>query len=910
MRPIRSVSVLMPTWQGMEFLDRVLHALSTQRVDVSWDFRAIDSGSTDGTWELLGEWAERFPVPLHRERIHQVEFDHGDTRNLLAARSRGDLLVFLTQDAIPASDDWLATLLANFEDDAVGAAYCRNAPRPDALVTTQVLSAGDPGYALEPRRVELPEPDVYEAMSAHERRLLYNFNDVASAVRRELWERHPFPRAAFGEDVLMARALLEAGSVVVYDAEAVVEHSHDYDEQETYSRAFTDGRFNAEWLDRICVGSERDAEALVEQLSRDDAKSVGAAATELGLDPQRERALLEAVGRLRRAAFLGLCAGGRSARRHEPTRLREDGCLSLLYVVHGFPPDTWAGTEVYTLNIAREMAGRGHEVTILTRSPAMEDSEEDFTLVEDRFEELRVIRLVHRLDHQRLSDSYDQPRAEAAFRRLLASESFDLVHFQHLIHTSIGLVEAAREQGLATVITCHDYWALCARVQLIRPDGEICSGNMGSGCFACVKETGLEHVPRASRLDQAASDLLVGYAEALAREGGEGTSRRAQEYLDLRAREQKVPAAYAACDLRISPSRFLRELYLSSGHFDPHTFLFSDNGMRTDHVQALRKTPSPDGRVRFGFVGSLVWYKGGETLIRAMRELVDVPVELHVHGGFDPEGDPHHAELQALAEGAGVQFHGRFDNARLSEVYADIDVLVVPSVWFENSPITIHEAFLTGTPVLASDIGGMAEFVTDGVDGLHFRVGDALDLAAKMRRFVEEPQLLEELSREFPPVKTITENAEELEFRYRALCCRVRPEPGQLLAISGPDVSRRTGPVEEQGPWLLLRPGGEVEVDVAGLPRGPVVLEVALRLFGAEGEVEHGGQVLVGGREAGLLATVASKGEDGDHTHELSFDLEPGDAVLRISTLRSAGGEACHLRLAGLRLSRAEGTRA
>ena len=365
MRPIRSVSVLMPTWQGMEFLDRVLHALSTQRVDVSWDFRAIDSGSTDGTWELLGEWAERFPVPLHRERIHQVEFDHGDTRNLLAARSRGDLLVFLTQDAIPASDDWLATLLANFEDDAVGAAYCRNAPRPDALVTTQVLSAGDPGYALEPRRVEMPEPDVYEAMSAHERRLLYNFNDVASAVRRELWERHPFPRAAFGEDVLMARALLEAGSVVVYDAEAVVEHSHDYDEQETYSRAFTDGRFNAEWLDRICVGSERDAEALVEQLSRDDAKSVGAAATELGLDPQRERALLEAVGRLRRAAFLGLCAGGRSARRHEPTRLREDGCLSLLYVVHGFPPDTWAGTEVYTLNIAREMAGRGHEVTIL-----------------------------------------------------------------------------------------------------------------------------------------------------------------------------------------------------------------------------------------------------------------------------------------------------------------------------------------------------------------------------------------------------------------------------------------------------------------------------------------------------------------------------------------------------------------
>ena len=144
-RPIRSVSVLMPTWQGMEFLERVLTALAAQRVALPWDFHAIDSGSTDGTWELLGRFQERFPVPFRRERIDQVEFDHGDTRNLLAAKSTGDLCVFLTQDAIPSSPDWLATLVANFDDPKVGAAYCRNVPRPDAELLTKIFSANDPG---------------------------------------------------------------------------------------------------------------------------------------------------------------------------------------------------------------------------------------------------------------------------------------------------------------------------------------------------------------------------------------------------------------------------------------------------------------------------------------------------------------------------------------------------------------------------------------------------------------------------------------------------------------------------------------------------------------------------------------------------------------------------------------------
>ena len=929
-QPIRSVSVLMPTWQGEEFLERVFTALADQDLALPWDVLVVDSGSTDRTLELLEGFRADFPVPLAVRGIHQVEFDHGDTRNLMAALSTGDLCVFLTQDAIPSGPSFLTDLVRNFEDPDVGAAYCRNLPRPDADLLTKVFSADDPGYRAERREVRLADVPDYDLLDPHARRLLYNFNDVASAVRREVWERHPFPRTWFGEDILMARALLEGGWTVVYDVDATVEHSHDYDADETRKRARIDGRFNKEWLDRDCVATKKDAKALVERFRESDPPAIRAAlaardGADGGVVDEDELARLcgQAV-ELRRAAFEGLHEGGAETGELLPASgMLATPQLKVLYVVHGFPPDTWAGTEIYTLNLAKELQRRGHEVTVLARAPGPggEGSEQadgepdDFELVDDRFEDLDVIRMVHRLHHKSLEESYLQPRAEAAFRKVLARVKPDLVHFQHLIHASASLVHVAKDAGLATVVTCHDYWAICPRVQLIRPDGERCETSQGAGCYLCVKDRGLDKVETAAKAGKLGDKLLAVVAGGASALAGGRAKVLADEYAQLREREGVVPAAYAAADLRISPSRFLRQKLLDdpTGRdvFDPHTFLFSDNGMRTDHVEALEKTSSDV--VRFGFVGSLVWYKGGETMVKAMAELgPDVRAELNVYGSWDPVGDEHHAELERLAEGAGakVNFRGRFDNSRLSEVYAEIDVLVVPSVWFENSPITIHEAYLTETPVLASDIGGMAEYVRDGVDGLHFRVGDHRDLAAKMRRLVDEPGLVDELSGDWMPIKTIAENAAETEFRYRGLVARRRVrKPAVVLDAVAIDADRREGPVDQQGAdLLLLRPGGAaVEFDLPALDPGRHRLTVEVLALGAEAAVELGGHVRLGDRELGRLAPFAARGED--ETRRFDLDFEPGEddaggdaGVLRLESALEPGGAEAYLRLARVTL--------
>lgn len=212
--------MLLPVYQGAQFLERVLGALAAQRTSASWDFLAVDCGSTDGTLEILERHARRFPVPLRVEALGRERFDHGDTRNLLAALSSGEILVYLSDDAIPAGPEWLETLLSNFTRPEVGAAYSRNVPRPDASPLARVACAADPNCAAERRVQRLPDRRTFLGLEPEELRALFAMNDTASAMRRELWERHPYPRNNAGEDVLQAKALIERfGLAQIFGAE-------------------------------------------------------------------------------------------------------------------------------------------------------------------------------------------------------------------------------------------------------------------------------------------------------------------------------------------------------------------------------------------------------------------------------------------------------------------------------------------------------------------------------------------------------------------------------------------------------------------------------------------------------------------------------------------------------------------
>ncbi|MEM9381017.1 MAG: glycosyltransferase family 2 protein, partial [Planctomycetota bacterium] len=437
----RSLSVLMPTWQGIEFLDRVVEGLRAQRCPVPWDVLVIDSGSSDGTVERLREHAQDFPVPLRVEGIPSFEFDHGDTRNLLAARSEGELLVYLTQDAIPSRPDWLERLLANFDDPRVGAVTCGNVARPDALPSTRVLSRDDPGYARERRVVRLPEREAYDAMSPMERRLFYAFQNVAAAVRRDLWERFPFPRTMMGEDVLMARGLVEAGFDLVLDPDASVDHSHDYPPEKLRWRGEVDGRFNAEWLDWVGVGARADVPVLAERLVRDDLASI--------VDPD-ERAALEPELRRLRAAFVeGVFEGGASLKRYARSSWLPSQHLSVLDLLPELPVELPAGVPPgqpggqappirlrHALATSAALLDRGHAVVVAAPAP-------DGPAGSVRDGQSRGLRtaLVRDLD---------------GWRRLLAESRAQVLRVPVLWEEAAPWIQAAIEARVGVVVTVDD----------------------------------------------------------------------------------------------------------------------------------------------------------------------------------------------------------------------------------------------------------------------------------------------------------------------------------------------------------------------------------------------------------------------------------------------------------------------
>lgn len=223
------VSVCLPTWNGAAHLERLLPALAAQRLPGGFELVALDSTSSDRTPELLAAAGARV------ETIPQQEFRHGPARNRLAAAARGRVLVFLSQDALPRDADFLATLAAAVEAPGVAAATARILPHPGDDPLTARTALDRPEARAEPL---LLGPEDAAGDDGRPR-----FNDVAAALRAEVWRALPFPEVDFGEDLAWARRALGAGHRIAFVPAAVCFHAHAYTPAQAFARYRVDAAF-------------------------------------------------------------------------------------------------------------------------------------------------------------------------------------------------------------------------------------------------------------------------------------------------------------------------------------------------------------------------------------------------------------------------------------------------------------------------------------------------------------------------------------------------------------------------------------------------------------------------------------------------------------------------------------------
>lgn len=235
-----SVRIVVPTWNAGPALAELLRRIREQRpLELQREMVVIDSGSTDGTPEL----AEREGARVLR--IAHERFNHGATRNEAARDASTRAIAFVVQDALPADNRFLASLLAPLDEPGVAGVYARVVPREgaSALVRRDVERDLAAGRARLRKRID--DRAAYDRWPAGERRVLCHFNNVASAVRASVFRELPFRALPFGEDLDWGRRALEAGHAIAFAPDAVVAHSHESGWLKDYRRHRDDAALEA-----------------------------------------------------------------------------------------------------------------------------------------------------------------------------------------------------------------------------------------------------------------------------------------------------------------------------------------------------------------------------------------------------------------------------------------------------------------------------------------------------------------------------------------------------------------------------------------------------------------------------------------------------------------------------------------
>lgn len=446
--------------------------------------------------------------------------------------------------------------------------------------------------------------------------------------------------------------------------------------------------------------------------------------------------------------------------------------MRILLTVHQFLPKYSFGTERLTFDIGRELLRRGHEVFVLTADKASSALPRDTAWdYEYRGLKVRVVGVEIGSTPNPLRYEFDNPEMADQMRAYMREAKPDLVHVLHAGRLSGSIIPAAKEFGVPVVFTATDFWSVCRVIHLRKAyNGELCEGpnRFGTNCLRCyIARTSSPDEVKQRHLSRSETQFK---ALALASRSPLKRIRRVGQAHEVTERIQNLKNVVNSADKVIAPTKLNREMLVRNG-IDERKVILSAYGMDTSDISSAPPSPVNPRKLRVGYIGSLARHKGPDILVRAFRRLPRkmMPAELKIYG--DPARDAEYAEeLSDLVEGDDrISFAGTFEGERIGWVFSEMDLLVVPSRWYENTPLVVYSAFAAKTPVIATDLGGLSEAIEHDKNGLLFPLEDEGELNAQLLRFFFEPNLLGRLREGMEPVKTASESVDELEEIYAGL---------------------------------------------------------------------------------------------------------------------------------------------
>lgn len=397
----------------------------------------------------------------------------------------------------------------------------------------------------------------------------------------------------------------------------------------------------------------------------------------------------------------------------------------ILFVCHGHPDLVPGGTEIFAHDLFRAVRDGGHAEAMflgcVSRLHRPSRPSVGFQTVGRSRDELLL--WVGTFDRFMLGHTETAPFVQS-LTELLTSFRPDVVHFHHFALIGLEALAVTRRvlPGARIVATLHDYHPICTNDGLmVTTAGALCQGASPDACHACYPDIA-QH-------------------------------RFATRTLHLRNMLRLV-------DRFIAPSQFLKDRFVGWGLAADRIDVIGN--AVPDSPKAAAQQPDR-ARRNFGLFANVAPHKGTLLALTAVSRLAgDVSdVALRIHGGLNFQDDAFRRDFETtLCEAGDAAIHcGPYRRDELPALMAEVDWVLVPSTWWENAPLVILEAFRHKRPVICSNIGGMAELVTDGVNGLHVRAGDVASLTRTLRRAAEEDSLWQRLVAGIPEVPRMSDTA-------------------------------------------------------------------------------------------------------------------------------------------------------
>lgn len=392
--------------------------------------------------------------------------------------------------------------------------------------------------------------------------------------------------------------------------------------------------------------------------------------------------------------------------------------MHILKIIHGYPPNYNAGSEVYSHLICNELS-KQNKVSVFTReeNPYLPD----FTIRHKKDNDNLNFYFVN---NPQGKDGYRHKHLDYNFAKLISEIKPDIAHIGHLNHLSTGLVDELNKQNIPIVFTLHDFWLMCPRGQfLTRSIGkennfELCSGQQDHKC---------------------ASDCYRVYFSGI--EGHEMSDiENWSSWTHSRMIETK--SIISKVDLFIAPSNYLRNRFVKEFSVPEDKIIFLDYGFPTEYLTQTEKSKEKTN-FTFGYIGTHIPAKGINQLIEAFKE-IEEPATLRIYGRDNGQSTNALKSLAANSKNK-IEFAGEYINHNLANnVFSKVDCIVVPSIWAENSPLVIHEAQSCKVPVITANIGGMNEYVQHKVNGLLFEHRNTNSLREKLKFAIANSNLMKQ----------------------------------------------------------------------------------------------------------------------------------------------------------------------